>query len=289
MLEIASQMILCLLLAALLGFIIGYLFGKGTCADDNCGQDDNIHQDKVNHTQSAQGLTSSVASESTSSSHKLQASSNHSATDTTASIAENTTKHSEPKMLTSARNGKADNLTRIKGVGDKIEEELNNTGIYHFDQIANWNTQNIAWADETLGFPGRVAREEWVPQAKILASGGESEFSKRVDAGEVASSSTNIEPERLTAPRNGGKDNLTRIKGIGLKIEEALNAVGIYHFDQISKWGAEHIEWADETLGFPGRANREKWVSQAIALASGEETEFSKRVDAGEVSTSKQD
>jgi len=287
MLEIASQMILCLLLAALLGFIIGYLFGKGTCADDNCGEDNTAHKDDEGHTQSTQSIASSVESVSTSNSHNSQAPSSSSVA--TAATAGNTTNHSKPKMLTSPRNGEADNLTRIKGVGDKIEEELNNTGIYHFDQIADWNTQNIAWADETLGFPGRVAREEWVPQAKILALGGESEFSKRVDAGEVASSSTNIEPERLTAPRNGKKDNLTRIKGIGLKIEEALNTVGIYHFDQISKWGAEHIEWADETLGFPGRANREKWVSQAIALASGEETEFSKRVDAGEVSTSKQD
>ncbi len=97
-----------------------------------------------------------------------------------------------------------------------------------------------------------------------------------------------IEPITLTGPRNGKKDNLTRIKGVGVKIEEELNKIGIYHFDQIADWNEAHIKWADSNLGFPGRAERENWVEQANALASGLETEFSKRVDAGKVSTSKQ-
>jgi len=104
----------------------------------------------------------------------------------------------------------------------------------------------------------------------------------------AAASVISQKPELLAAPRNGAKDNLTRIKGIGLKIEEMLNNIGVYHFDQIASWNAENIAWADSTLGFPGRAVREQWVSQAQALASGAETEFSKRVDAGKVSSSKQ-
>ena len=98
----------------------------------------------------------------------------------------------------------------------------------------------------------------------------------------------NDKPLLLSEPRGGKKDNLTRIKGIGLNIEDSLNAIGIYHFDQIAAWDDENIAWADSTLGFPGRAKRERWVAQAKALDAGEETEFSKRVDAGEVSTSKQ-
>ena len=155
MLEIASQMILCLLLAALLGFIIGYLFGKSTCANDDCG-----------HT--------TIPS--------------HDDTHATASDTHETTNDDKPALLTAPRNGKKDNLTRIKGIGLKIEESLNDIGIYHFDQIAAWDAENIAWADSTLGFPGRAEREQWVTQAKALAEGEETEFSKRVDAGEVATS-----------------------------------------------------------------------------------------------------
>ena len=156
MLEIASQMILCLLLAALLGFIIGYLFGKGTCASDDCG-----HTAEVVHDTHA--VATAVTTESSSTNDK-------------------------PELLTAPRNGEKDNLTRIKGVGIKIEETLNEIGIYHFDQIAAWDTENIAWADSTLGFPGRAERENWVEQAQALDAGEETEFSKRVDAGEVSSS-----------------------------------------------------------------------------------------------------
>ena len=76
---------------------------------------------------------------------------------------------------------------------------------------------------------------------------------------------------------------------MGIKIDESLNSIDIYHFDQIATWNEENIVWADSNLGFPGRAKRENWVEQATALAAGEETKFSQRVDAGKVSSSKQD
>ncbi|WP_109467410.1 endonuclease [Albibacillus kandeliae] len=85
-----------------------------------------------------------------------------------------------PGAVDAARGGKADNLKKIKGVGPKLEGVLNGVGVYHFDQIAAWSEADVAWADENLvGFKGRVSRDDWVAQAKILASGGETEFSKR--------------------------------------------------------------------------------------------------------------
>ena len=91
----------------------------------------------------------------------------------------------------------------------------------------------------------------------------------------------------LDAPRNGKKDNLTKIKGIGIKIDQALNSIGIYHFDQIAVWTEENMAWADRELAFPGRAKRDNWVEQAKLLAAGKETEFSKRVEKGKVASSK--
>lgn len=84
--------------------------------------------------------------------------------------------------------GEADDLKRIKGIGPKNEQALNALGIYKFAQIAIWTPENIAWVEGSLSFPGRIQRENWISQAIELAQGGETEFSKRVDNGEVASS-----------------------------------------------------------------------------------------------------
>ncbi|UWQ17814.1 NADH-quinone oxidoreductase subunit E [Jannaschia sp. M317] len=90
------------------------------------------------------------------------------------------TEADRPAALDGARDGKADNLKLIKGVGPKLEKLCNSMGFYHFDQIAAWTDQEIAWVDANLeGFKGRVTRDEWVKQAKLLADGGETEFSAR--------------------------------------------------------------------------------------------------------------
>jgi len=75
----------------------------------------------------------------------------------------------KPKLLTKARGGKADDLKKIKGVGPKLEKELNAAGVYHFDQVAGWSAEEILWADQHLvSFKGRVSRDNWVEQAKEL-------------------------------------------------------------------------------------------------------------------------
>ena len=53
-----------------------------------------------------------------------------------------------------------------------MEKLLHSLGYYHFDQIAQWTTAEVAWVDNNLeGFKGRVTRDEWQPQAKVLAKG----------------------------------------------------------------------------------------------------------------------
>lgn len=91
-----------------------------------------------------------------------------------------------PATLSAARGGTPDNLKEIKGIGPKLETMLHEMGFYHFDQIAAWTPGELAWVDQNLtGFKGRASRDNWVEQAKVLASGGETEFSKRVDDGDV--------------------------------------------------------------------------------------------------------
>ncbi len=85
-----------------------------------------------------------------------------------------------------AQGGKADNLKEIKGIGPKLEKLCHKLGIFHFSQIAEWDADEIEWMDGNLeGFHGRVTRDDWVGQAKILAAGGETEFSQRVEDGKV--------------------------------------------------------------------------------------------------------
>ncbi|WP_415402574.1 endonuclease [Tateyamaria sp. SN3-11] len=92
----------------------------------------------------------------------------------------------KPETLSAARDGGPDNLKQIKGVGPKLEALLHSMGFYHFDQVASWGADEVAWVDQNLeGFKGRVTRDEWVSQAKILAEGGTTEFSSKVKKGGV--------------------------------------------------------------------------------------------------------
>ncbi len=84
-----------------------------------------------------------------------------------------------PRGLEAARGGKPDNLQRISGIGPKNEKILHTLGFFHFDQIASWTPQQVSWVDDHLKFNGRIGREEWIEQSRLLASGAEDEFVAR--------------------------------------------------------------------------------------------------------------
>lgn len=101
-------------------------------------------------------------------------------------VAEGSDEGSRPEALDGPRGGTADDLKKIKGVGPKLEQLLHRLGFYHFDQVASWTADEVAWVDANLeGFKGRVSRDNWVDQAKTLAAGGDTEFSKKVEDGDV--------------------------------------------------------------------------------------------------------
>ena len=84
--------------------------------------------------------------------------------------------------------GTLDNLKLISGVGHKNEAVLHELGIYRFSQIAQWTEPQVHWIEHYFSFPGRVEREDWRGQARVLAQGIETEFAKRVRRGEVDTS-----------------------------------------------------------------------------------------------------
>jgi len=147
MFEVASQIIICLILAALIGGIIGYLIGRASCSER------------------------SECNEGKEGSHELHIDQQKSQEETKEESKPTQPQEigTQPTLLSEAREGGKDNLQRIKGVGKVLEKLLNETGIYHFDQIANLTKEEVSWLDNSMAFPGRIERENWVEQAKVFA------------------------------------------------------------------------------------------------------------------------
>jgi predicted flap endonuclease-1-like 5' DNA nuclease len=203
--------------------------------------------------------------------------------------------------LSAPRGGKGDDLTRIHGIDRETEAKLNALGLYHYDQLASLSPGQRRWLFRHLGYSGRFPGWwwRWRYDARQLLDGAPADKAPAVAPEAVAATSipatakpdetahAGTKPAGLSAPRGGKADDLKRIKGIGKQNEGRLHGLGIWHFDQIAGWSAEEVIWVGSYLAFPGRIEREDWVGQARLLARGEETEFSKRADAGLVATSR--
>lgn len=73
-----------------------------------------------------------------------------------------------------------DDLARIKGVGPKLVALLGELGVTTYAQIAAWSEADVARIDAQLGrFAGRITRDQWIEQAKMLAAGDEAGFTER--------------------------------------------------------------------------------------------------------------
>jgi len=150
-----------------------------------------------------------------------------------------------------APNGTPDDLKKILGIGSVLEEKLNDAGVYHYSQIAEFSATDIENVNTHLNFPGRIERDEWIPQAQDLMKGGEGRKLKYLDG------------------PDGEKDDLKLISGVGPVLENKLNELGIYHFRQIAKFEAKDIDLVNDAMAFPGRIERDEWIAQAANLADG--------------------
>ncbi len=249
--------------------------------------------------------------------------------------------------------GPSDDLTRIDGIDSSMERRLREQGIRRLQDLAALTSADVKGLSESLHLGGRIERENWAGQAQILAAGGETYYSRRVDYGvpvpdgadpaaavaaeeapapapaappqpapaaaEVAPpppaptpvppaaaapspapTAAAVEPRpahemahlrsvrseawlgeegaRDAAARPAGAvDDLKRIRGIGVLIEKKLNSLGIAYYEQIANWTGADIERISRLLDFKGRIERENWVTQARILATGGQTEFSRR------------
>ncbi len=73
-----------------------------------------------------------------------------------------------------------DNLELLKGVGPKLNKLLGSLGVTSFGQVAGWSAADIREIDSKLGaFAGRITRDNWIDQAKLLSKGDVKAFEKK--------------------------------------------------------------------------------------------------------------
>lgn len=128
MIEVASQIVLCLVIATFIGFLIGFIIGKAFGGEK----------------------TTVYNTTSSSTNHKVQAN-----------------VYNKPLIRSAPRPGGKDDLKEIEGIDKELEEKLNGLGIFHFDQITKWNKRNCHWVEEYFILEdNQVTEQDWVGQAK---------------------------------------------------------------------------------------------------------------------------
>jgi predicted flap endonuclease-1-like 5' DNA nuclease len=160
MFEIASLIVVNLIIAAIIGFIVGYLIGRPKNAKIDSIENPNV-----------------ISSYDNKSDTKAKPAINP-------VFRKNAQVDYKPLVLSSPRLVGKDNLQKIKGIDSTIENNLNNLGIYHFDQISKWSNKNCDWIEEFLHSPSCAKNNQWIDQAKILQSGRETIYSQKIENGE---------------------------------------------------------------------------------------------------------
>jgi len=195
MLEIASEIIVCLLIAATIGAAIGYLVCKSLSEKtDPVAVEPHTEKKAAEEVEkevvteeipeeipevSQEAIEEVVESEDKSTAEEVEIPTEDAIEKALEALEEIDVQDDEmpeaeeepaqkPELLSSPRNGEKDDLTQIKGIGPKVEEKLNEAGIYHFDQIANWTEKNIQWLEENTVFAHRAKKDLWTLQAKAL-------------------------------------------------------------------------------------------------------------------------
>jgi len=126
-----------------------------------------------------------------------------------------------------------------------------------------WSRRDVPALADTLEFTDVTAAVSAAQVAveQVLARNG-------VDAREpdARAQASFGKPPGLPQPRDGRRDNLKRIEGLGPLDEVTLNNLGIYHFEQIAKWNEREVLWLENHAFAVGRVGRETWQDQAREL-----------------------
>jgi predicted flap endonuclease-1-like 5' DNA nuclease len=207
----------------------------------------------------------------------------------------------------------SDDLTRIRGIDPIMQRRLKELGIRRFQDVAGLTPTDVKGLNRALDLKGRIDEENWVGQAQYRRGGARpttraaGTWHPDPELGAAAAPKAAAAPAAgafsawpahdvshlrsvrsealrgeegargLAARALSDVDDLKRIRGIGVLIEKKLNSLGITHYEQIANWTGADIERISRILDFKGRIERENWIEQARILATGGQTEFSRR------------
>ena len=149
--------------------------------------------------------------------------------------------------------------TRVRFLEAKLTEVETSSAQLLAAEARAGEAQRLRWRNTYLDGRVRYLEEEF---ARLATRPGAAEpvdvSTARLPEGE--------QPALLDAPRNGRSDDLKHISGIGPKLEQKLNSLGIWHYDQVASWSQANIDWVNAAIAFKGRIEREKWQAQAKQL-----------------------
>jgi NADH-quinone oxidoreductase subunit E len=83
---------------------------------------------------------------------------------------------------------------------------------------------------------------------------------------ETATKAKSAKPAQVAASK---PEDLKVISGIGPKLEQLLNKLGVITLAQIASWSAEDAAKVDQDLQLNGRVLRDDWRGQARQMAEG--------------------
>ena len=155
-------------------------------------------------------------------------------------------------------------LGMIWGVNSDVEEALDASGIYNYDDLARSSVEDVENALEAAK-PGYGDMDKlsihnsWIDQSR-LAQGGDWDALSAY--------------QRRTFDVATGRDDLKLLWGIGPKIEEVMNENGIYTFAQIAAVPGHRLTEILHRAGSRFRMSSEKlhgtWPEQARMAAKGD-------------------
>jgi predicted flap endonuclease-1-like 5' DNA nuclease len=133
----------------------------------------------------------------------------------------------------------------------------------------NDEATRLRWRNRYLEGRVKYLEEELVRTGGLTPGSAAPAVSMGEGGSSRVKASEGDKPELFDAPRDIGADDLKMISGIGPKLEQKLNSIGIWHYSQVASWTQSEVDWVNAAISFRGRIERERWVTQARALLEG--------------------
>ena len=147
---------------------------------------------------------------------------------------------------------------------------IRNTLGIEFVPYEEESTEEEVVEEEAVEEVEEEATEEAEEEEEAAEAPSEAEVKKQEELERVRANASKIDFGVLGTAEASDKDDLQAIKGVGPFIEEKLNALGIYTYEQISKMTSELEDTVNEAIEFfPGRVKRDQWAAQSQTLLDG--------------------